>query len=156
MEQLVERFSLASSEVLSRLSPAEQSFRTNVLHVADFTEDVGATIVSGLHGDPISNGLAIGLDYQEFPDLGSLLDFSTFPDALRPTADAATILTQDERPDHRPALPAHRQRQPRSRGLLVHPLGVHPDGRGGSGQQGHPSLAEPWISWCPDCEEVRV
>lgn len=86
----------ASSEVLSRLSPAEQSFRTNVLHVADFTEDVGATIVSGLHGDPISNGLAIGLDYQEFPDLGSLLDFSTFPDALRPTADAATILTQDE------------------------------------------------------------
>jgi hypothetical protein len=87
---------VASSEVLSRLSPAEQSFRTNVLHVADFTEDVGATLANGINGDPISAGLAIGLDYQEFPDLGSLLDFSTFPDALRPTADAASILTQDE------------------------------------------------------------
>ena len=86
----------ASSEVLSRLSPAEQSFRTNVLHVADFTEDVGATLVNGINGDPISAGLAIDLDYQEFPDLGSLLDFSTFPDALRPTGDATSILTQDE------------------------------------------------------------
>ncbi len=86
----------ASSEVLSRLSPAEQSFRTNVLHVAEFTEDVGATVAQGIRGDPIGNGLALGLDYQEFPDLGSLLDFSTFPDALRPTSDAASILTQDE------------------------------------------------------------
>lgn len=86
----------ASAEVLSRLSPAEQAFRTNVLHVAEFTEDVGATVAQGIHGDPIGGGLAIGLDYQEFPDLGSLLDFSTFPDALRPTSDAASILTQDE------------------------------------------------------------
>ena len=86
----------ASSEVLSRLSPAEQAFRTNVLHVAEFTEDVGATVANGVSGDPIGARLAIALDYQEFPDLGSLLDFSTFPDALRPTADAASFLTQDE------------------------------------------------------------
>lgn len=86
----------ASSEVLSRLSPAEQSFRTNVLHVADFTEDVGATTAKGIAGDPIGAGLAIDLDYQEFPDFGSILDYSTFPDAMRPTGDAAAFLTQDE------------------------------------------------------------
>ena len=86
----------ASSEVLSRLSPAEQSFRTNVLHVAEFTEDVGATVANGITGDPIGGGLAIGLDYQEFPDFLSLLDYSTFPDALRPTPDAAAFLNQDD------------------------------------------------------------
>jgi hypothetical protein len=86
----------ASAEVLSRLSPAEQAFRTNVLHVAEFAEDVGATAANGIPGDPIGNGLAIGLDYQEFPDFGSLLDYSTFADTLRPTPDAVAFLNQED------------------------------------------------------------
>jgi hypothetical protein len=86
----------ASAEILSRLSPAEQAFRTNVLHVAEFAEDVGATVARGIAGDPIGSGLAIDLDYQEFPDFLSLLDYSTFPDALRPLPDAAAFLNQDE------------------------------------------------------------
>jgi Subtilase family/Immune inhibitor A peptidase M6 len=86
----------ASSEVLSRLSASEQAFRTNVLHVADFTEDGGASIATGVRGDPVTSGMNLGLNYDEFPDFGSLLDFSTFPDHLRIAGDAAPILNQDE------------------------------------------------------------
>lgn len=86
----------ASSELLSRLSPSEQTFRTNVLHVLDFVVDGGASVVAGTRGDPISSGMNIFLNYDEFPDFGSFLNFAEFPDPLTVAADAAPILTQDE------------------------------------------------------------
>lgn len=86
----------ASSEILSRLAPAEQTFRTNVLHVLDFVTDGGATVATGSRGDPVSSGMNIFLNYDVFPDFGSFLNFAEFPDPLVVAADAAPILTQDE------------------------------------------------------------
>ncbi|MSU32849.1 MAG: hypothetical protein EXS25_09385 [Pedosphaera sp.] len=88
---------VASSEILSRLSATEQSVRTNLLHVADFITDGGASSLTGILGDPISSGLDLTLNFDDFPDFGSLLDFSTFPDSLQPKPEAAPILTQEDK-----------------------------------------------------------
>lgn len=91
----------SSFDLLSRLTqPADLDFRTNVLHVASFEEDQGATTVKGVPGDPVGGPLDVMLDYSEFPS-GLLIDFLGIvwedgPDHMRLLPDASPCLTQED------------------------------------------------------------
>jgi hypothetical protein len=78
---------LASMEVLTRLG-ANSPFRTNVLHVQAFDEDVGVPEVYGMDNDPISNGMDLVLDYSAY-DNDIIDQLGQSPDA----ADTLTIST---------------------------------------------------------------
>ena len=56
---------ISSMELLSRLG-ATSSFRTNVLQVREFDEDVGVDAIYGEANDPISNGMGSRLDYSAY------------------------------------------------------------------------------------------
>jgi len=84
---------VASMEVLSRLDEAGgTAFRQNVLQVPEFETDPdpGVTGVEGIDGDPITDGMAISLDYEThyIPD---------FPlsDTITPGTNAAPIFVSD-------------------------------------------------------------
>ena len=86
---------VASAEILSRIDPTDNAFRTNVLHVATYTEDQGANEANGKAGDPVSNGMAIALDYSNYPDLTGFIDWTTLPDQVAATPDASISFTQE-------------------------------------------------------------
>ena len=86
-------FFLASMEQLSRLGSTP--FRTNVLHVESFAEDVGVPGIAGEENDPITAGINLELDYTPYAlgDVGDLLGISDdLSDTLSVTADASPIL----------------------------------------------------------------
>src|SRR5262249_51261505 len=78
---------IASMELLSRLGP-NSSFRSNVLQVVDFAEDVGVPDVYGEDNDPVSNGMAFSLDYSAY-DNDVLQENGQSPDV----SDTMTIST---------------------------------------------------------------
>ncbi len=92
---------VASYDLISRLTqPADLTFRTNVLHLASFDEDQGATAIKAIAGDPVGGTLNFALDYSEFPS-GLLIDllgivWEDGPDHLRLQPDAAASLTQED------------------------------------------------------------
>ncbi len=60
---------VATMEGLSRLDETGgASFRSNVLHVLNYTADVGAPEVYGVDSDPISSGMQLILDYSPYDD----------------------------------------------------------------------------------------
>ncbi|MFN7140231.1 MAG: S8 family serine peptidase, partial [Limisphaerales bacterium] len=62
-------FLLSTMDGLTRLGESGgASFRTNVLRVLDFAEDVGASDVFGFNNDPITSGIDISLDYSPYED----------------------------------------------------------------------------------------
>lgn len=78
---------MSSMELLSRLG-ANSSFRTNVLQVQEFAEDVGVSGVYGTDNDPISHDMGFSLDYSAYnndilellgqsPDVSDTLTIST-------------------------------------------------------------------------------
>ncbi|HRT58471.1 MAG TPA: S8 family serine peptidase [Candidatus Paceibacterota bacterium] len=78
---------VASMEAASRLDDTgAQSFRKEVLHIADFEVDAGVPDAEGVPDDPIGDGLFFSLDYT-FDYFG--FDFS---DTLTPGPNAAGIL----------------------------------------------------------------
>lgn len=83
-----------SYDLLSRLdSPADAVFKTNVLHVAEFDEDQGASRVLAEPGDPVGGGMEFELDYSAFPDASLLgIYWPDGVDHLRLTPDAAPLL----------------------------------------------------------------
>ena len=92
---------VSSYDLISRLTqPADLTFRTNVLHLASFDEDQGATAVKAIAGDPVGGTLDVTLDYSDFPS-GLLIDllgivWENGPDHLRLMPDAAASLTQED------------------------------------------------------------
>ncbi|MFO1496889.1 MAG: S8 family serine peptidase [Verrucomicrobiota bacterium] len=56
---------MASMELLSRLG-ANSAFRTNVLQVQSFAEDVGVEFTVGRENDPISEDMELSLDYSGY------------------------------------------------------------------------------------------
>ncbi len=66
-------------------------FTTDYLHVAAYTLNVNAYAVKGVPGDPISDGMTMGIDFP--PDLGE------FPDEIVPDGQATAVLTVDLSPD---------------------------------------------------------
>lgn len=90
---------VCSFDLLTRLSlPADVQFKTDVLHVTDSTEDQGALQLVGAEGDPLSRGMAMDLDYSEFPDLSPWFgsDVSMGPDHLEVGSEAAPLFVQEE------------------------------------------------------------
>ncbi|MEO6034050.1 MAG: S8 family serine peptidase, partial [Verrucomicrobiota bacterium] len=86
---------VASMEVLSRLDAAGGgAFRTNVLHVASYTEDAGVPAIAGAQNDPVTSGIDLDLDYSvyedDFKDLFGIP--SDVSDTLLITTNAAPIL----------------------------------------------------------------
>ncbi|MBI2925853.1 MAG: S8 family serine peptidase [Verrucomicrobia bacterium] len=90
----------ASFDLPTRLKEATQtSFMSNVLHVASFDEDRGALAIHAVPGEPVGGGLALDLDYSNFPS-GDVIDFLgidwTFgPDHLQSSGDAAPVFLQE-------------------------------------------------------------
>lgn len=81
---------MSSMEILSRLG--DVPFRTNVLHVGSFQEDVGLPFVEGASNDPVTSGLNLELDYSAYPndeDFGVPQDLS---DTIIVTTNATAIL----------------------------------------------------------------
>ena len=93
-------FFSASFDLLSRLTEASNfAFQSNVLHVASFVADQGATGVKAVSGDPVGGHLDAVLDYSNFPS-GTFIDllgivWETGPDHLQVLPDAAASLTQE-------------------------------------------------------------
>ncbi|MGI6517617.1 MAG: hypothetical protein ACOX4C_02325 [Bacillota bacterium] len=58
------RLFLMGPEVMWVLDPEESDFARNYLHVVGKEDDVGTTKVTGVAGDPISDGLEITLDFE--------------------------------------------------------------------------------------------
>jgi hypothetical protein len=82
-------FFMSSMEILSRLG--DVPFRTNVLHVGSFQEDIGIPFVEGVPNDPVTSGLSLELDYSAYPnndDFGVPQDIS---DTIVVTTNAAPI-----------------------------------------------------------------
>ena len=78
---------MSSMELLTRLGPSS-SFRTNVLQVVAFEEDVGVPEVYGADNDPVSSGMVLPLDYSAY-DNEFLQLIGQSPDV----ADTLTITT---------------------------------------------------------------
>lgn len=91
---------MASMEVLTRLG-ANSSFRTNVLQVRAFSEDVGVDGVYGEDNDPISAGMEFSLDYSAYNNdvLDLLGQTPNVADTLTLSTNAAPILF-DSGSDH--------------------------------------------------------
>ncbi len=84
-----------SMEALSRIGATP--FRTNVLHVQTFSEDVGVPSATGVANDPLADGMSLVLDYSAY-DNDVLQLFGIDPDVadtIIPTADAAPIFLDD-------------------------------------------------------------
>ncbi|HVR34963.1 MAG TPA: S8 family serine peptidase, partial [Methylomirabilota bacterium] len=85
---------IASMEATTRLTEnGAEDFIRNVLHVAEYVEDAEVPALEGVEDDPISDGIAVNLDYTQydfFPGTGFGPDFS---DHLTPTQDAVSFLT---------------------------------------------------------------
>lgn len=84
-----------SMEALSRIGATP--FRTNVLHVQEFAEDVGVPSASGVANDPLADGMSLTLDYSAYDnDVLQLLGIDPdVADTLIPTADATPIFLDD-------------------------------------------------------------
>lgn len=78
---------IASMELITRLG-LNSPFVREVLHVSDFTEDVGVASVTGVANDSIGNELALDLDYADYT-IGLELNFS---DTIAPGNGAEGIL----------------------------------------------------------------
>ncbi len=89
---------LSSMEILSRLDAGGYGeFRTNVLHVASYHEDVEVPAVTGIDSDPITSGMEFDLDFSAYPDLGIIpKDLS---DTIQPTTNAAPIFLKSGEPE---------------------------------------------------------
>lgn len=87
-------FLMASMEQLTRLG--NSAFRRDVLHVVDFSEDIGVPSVSGVTGNPITSGMNLALDYSayhtEFHDLLEIPD--DLADTITPSTNATLILEE--------------------------------------------------------------
>ena len=98
-------FFMASMEILSRLGNVP--FRKNALQVggfkqnpdplsscADCDEDCGVTAILGVPGNPITDGIAVNLDYGLYPgfDFEEFMFGPDFSDTFTPTTNAAPIL----------------------------------------------------------------
>lgn len=87
---------VCSFDLLSRLSsPSDAAFKSNVLHVASFSEDaafqgsMGWFAIDGATGDPVGAGVTLDLDYSEFPDATLIgIDWPYGVDHLQNTGDA--------------------------------------------------------------------
>jgi hypothetical protein len=60
-------------------------FTTDYLHVASFTTNVNVSTVVGVPGDPISDGMTMGIDFPA--------DFGDYPDRIVPDGQATAVLT---------------------------------------------------------------
>ena len=83
-------FFVASMDLTTRLDEAgAESFRVNVLRTLAYGQDASVPSVTGVGGDPISDGMTLGLDYTE--------DYFGWDisDTLTPAAEAAGIFTED-------------------------------------------------------------
>ncbi|MCL5097976.1 MAG: S8 family serine peptidase, partial [Candidatus Omnitrophica bacterium] len=84
---------IASMELLSRLG--DVPFRTNVLQVQAFAEDVTVPSVTGFDFDPITSGMSIALDYSAYPSIDFFGIGPDFSDTITPTTNAAPIFLED-------------------------------------------------------------
>jgi hypothetical protein len=89
---------LTSMELLSRMGTASDAlaFRSNILHVATFSEDNGGNGVDaaiGYDADPISSNMGLQLDYTQYDsDTWQALGQSpNVADTITPTTDAAPV-----------------------------------------------------------------
>lgn len=88
-----------SFDLLTRLqeSGPNTPFVTNVLHIASFNEDAGATGVIGEPGDPIATEVQFELDYSLFPDASLFgIYWEDGIDHLTPAADAAPLFRDND------------------------------------------------------------
>lgn len=85
-------FFMSSMEILTRLG--DTPFRTNVLQVSRFDEDVGVPSIEGSDRDPITAGMSMDLNYDAYNnDILDLLGQSPdFADTLTLSTNAAPIL----------------------------------------------------------------
>lgn len=96
-------FFLSSMEICSRLGATP--FRTNVLQVRQFVtkpdpfspcptcdEDCGVPTVAGASGDPVAGGLALDLDYSNYPEEEFLGIGPDLGDTFTPTTNSSAIL----------------------------------------------------------------
>ena len=98
-------FFMASMEIISRLLANDSgAFVTNVLHIRQFTpnpnpfeqctscdEDVGVADIEGDPQDPVSNGVLVSLDYNQYPDFLGFIG-PDISDTFTPATNATPIL----------------------------------------------------------------
>ena len=86
-------FLLASMEALTRLDEAGGgNFRSNVLNVASYTEDVGVSSIIGTAHEPITSGIDLELDYSVYETAFQGLVESDISDTIVTATNATPIL----------------------------------------------------------------
>ena len=87
---------VSSFDLLSRLTEGgTTNFISDVLHVASFQADTGANSLTAVPGEPVGGGIALDLDYSNFPDLLGVINWPDGPDSLVADANAAPTFLQE-------------------------------------------------------------
>jgi hypothetical protein len=87
---------VSSFDLLSRLTEGgTTNFIGDVLHVASFQEDTGASSLAAVPGEPVGGGIALDLNYDSFPDLLGLINWPDGPDSLVAGTNAAPTFLQE-------------------------------------------------------------
>ncbi len=85
-------FMMASMEILSRLTnDGAFGFVTNVFKVRSFAADVTLPQIEGVDGDPVSSGMFIDLDYEQFPSFEFFELGPDVADTVRAYTNAAPV-----------------------------------------------------------------
>ena len=87
---------VSSFDLLSRLTEGSATnFISDVLHVDSFQADTGASSLVAVPGEPVGGGIALDLDYSNFPDLLGVINWPDVPDSLTAGTNAAPTFLQE-------------------------------------------------------------
>ncbi|HTH46394.1 MAG TPA: S8 family serine peptidase [Candidatus Limnocylindria bacterium] len=87
---------VSSFDLLSRLTEGgTTNFISEVLHVDSFQADTGASSLRAVPGEPVGGGIALDLNYDDFPDLLGIINWPDGPDSLSAGTNAAPTLLQE-------------------------------------------------------------
>ncbi len=87
---------VSSFDLLSRLTEGSSTnFISDVLHVDSYQADTGANSLVAVPGEPVGGGIALELDYSNFPDLLGVINWPDGPDSLSAGTNAAPTFLQE-------------------------------------------------------------